>query len=252
MIEYAENIFTPRARQVMHLAEKEAERLHNDFVGTEHLLLGIVRYGEESSAAQILTLLGVTLQQIELELEKKMKLGPDEPEKKKKVALTPRTRKVLSLADKERKDTGRPYIGTEHLLLGLLREGQGTAAVLLIDHFNLTNNIVREKWAQVFGETPQDNIMEVYERALADARLRLDTVMQFGEMSHLVTAKLGDLRGITVRVTEKTEVIITPQVVASLLASHKHAKSPAQAEDLLFKTLAELRKDVGKKVKRCL
>jgi len=122
--------FTPRAAQVMLLAEREAQRLNHNFVGTEHLLLGIVRLGDESSAAQVLKALCIDLAQIKTETESQLGQGPDQ----KLIGpppLTPRFKKVLALADRERTSHGHTYLGTEHILLGILREGDGVAARVL-------------------------------------------------------------------------------------------------------------------------
>lgn len=123
--------FTPRATQALVLAGKEAKRLSHNFIGTEHLILGVVRLGEESSAAQVLKAFDVDLAQIKTETEKHMGQGPEERKGTETPPLTPRTRKVLSLANRERQTLGQTYLGTEHILLGLLREGYGVAARVL-------------------------------------------------------------------------------------------------------------------------
>lgn len=158
--------FTPKARQVILLAVREAERLDNNFVGTEHLLLGIVKLGEESPAANILKTLGAGLTQIKQKLEKLIKMGPDVT--KVSTRTTPRLKKVLSLADRERKLLSHAYTGTEHLLLGILREGDGLAARVLYD-FKLTADRVRKEIANPLYVSDEQVGMN-YEMALAEAR----------------------------------------------------------------------------------
>lgn len=123
------NDFTPRARQVIQLARNEAERFNHQYVGTEHLLLGLIALGE-GVAVNVLEQLGVDLEALRLEVEKAVGQGPET-----KVAgtlpLTPRAKKVLALAKGEAGALNHDYIGTEHILLGLLREEEGVAARVL-------------------------------------------------------------------------------------------------------------------------
>ncbi len=123
------NDFTPRAQQVIQLARKEAEQFNHQYVGTEHLLLGLIALGE-GVAVNVLERLGVDLDALRLEVEKSVGQGPET-----KVAgalpLTPRAKKVLALAKSEAGALNHNYIGTEHILLGLLREEEGVAARVL-------------------------------------------------------------------------------------------------------------------------
>ena len=121
--------FTPRARQVLALARKEADRLNHNFLGTEHLLLGLLAL-EKGVAVNVLAKLGVDLEKTRAEVEKQVGTGPD-PKIVGNIPYTPRTTKVLDLATKETRALGHTYVGTEHLLLGLLREGDGVAARIL-------------------------------------------------------------------------------------------------------------------------
>jgi ATP-dependent Clp protease ATP-binding subunit ClpA len=122
------NNFSPRAQQVLALARKEAERLHHNFVGTEHLLLGLIKLGQ-GTAVGVLEKMGLNLEKVRLEVEKLIGPGPDEVSDR--IPYTPRTKKVLSLAAKEAKSLDHTYVGTEHILLGLLSEGDGVAARVL-------------------------------------------------------------------------------------------------------------------------
>src|SRR5436853_7458965 len=117
--------FTPRAQQVLVLARKEAERLHHQFLGTEHVLLGILKLGQ-GTAVNVLQRLGLDLETIRAEIERKVGMGPEQPVQGS-IPHTPRVKRVLSLAPKEAKALHHTYVGTEHLLLGLLLEGGGVA-----------------------------------------------------------------------------------------------------------------------------
>lgn len=131
MSEEALNNFTPRAQQVLALAKKEADRLNHNFLGTEHLLLGLIKLGQ-GVAVNVLQRLGLDLEIVRLEVEKKVGTGPDQ-KVLGNIPYTPRVKKVLSLASKEAKALNHTYVGTEHILLGLLREGDGVAARVLKD-----------------------------------------------------------------------------------------------------------------------
>jgi hypothetical protein len=121
--------FTPRAQQVLALARKEADRFHHNFVGTEHLLLGLIRLGQ-GVAVNVLQKLGLNLETVRLEVEKQVGMGPDQ-KIFGNIPYTPRVKKVLALAAKEAKALNHTYVGTEHILLGLLREGDGVASRVL-------------------------------------------------------------------------------------------------------------------------
>ncbi len=125
----AMNNFTPRAQQVLALARKEADRFNHNFVGTEHLLLGLIKLGQ-GVAVNVLQKLGLDLETVRLEVEKQVGTGPDQ-KMMGNIPYTPRVKKVLALAQKEAKALNHTYVGTEHILLGLLREGDGVAAKVL-------------------------------------------------------------------------------------------------------------------------
>ena len=121
--------FSPRAQQVLALARKEADRFHHNFVGTEHLLLGLIKLGQ-GVAVNVLQKLGLDLETVRLEVEKQVGTGPDQ-KLMGNIPYTPRVKKVLALAQKEARALNHTYVGTEHVLLGLLREGDGVAARVL-------------------------------------------------------------------------------------------------------------------------
>src|SRR4051812_7597832 len=123
------NNFTPRAQQVLALARKEADRFNHNFVGTEHLLLGLIKLGQ-GVAVNVLQKLGLDLETVRMEVEKQVGTGPDQ-KMIGNIPYTPRVKKVLALAAKEARALNHTYVGTEHILLGLLREGDGVAARVL-------------------------------------------------------------------------------------------------------------------------
>jgi predicted dehydrogenase len=123
------NNFTPRAQQALALARKEADRLNHCFVGTEHLLLGLIALGQ-GVAVNVLKKLGLDLEAVRMAVEKAVGVGPGE-KRAGKIPYTPRVKRILALAAKEAKKLNHTYVGTEHILLGLLREGDGVAARVL-------------------------------------------------------------------------------------------------------------------------
>src|SRR3569832_1757968 len=129
MSDEAMNNFTPRAQQVLALARKEADRFNHNFVGTEHLLLGLIKLGQ-GVAVNVLQKLGLDLETVRMEVEKQVGTGPDQ-KMIGNIPYTPRVKKVLTHAAKEAKNLNHTYVGTEHILLGLLREGDGVAARVL-------------------------------------------------------------------------------------------------------------------------
>ncbi|MEY4386786.1 MAG: Chaperone protein ClpB [Verrucomicrobiota bacterium] len=129
MSDEAMSNFTPRAQQVLALARKEADRFNHNFVGTEHLLLGLIKLGQ-GVAVNVLQKMGLDLETVRMEVEKQVGTGPDQ-KVMGNIPYTPRVKKVLALAQKEAKALNHTYVGTEHILLGLLREGDGVAARVL-------------------------------------------------------------------------------------------------------------------------
>src|SRR5438128_890376 len=140
------NNFTPRAQQVLALARKEADRFNHNYVGTEHLLLGLIKLGQ-GVAVNVLQKMGLDLETVGMEVEKQGGSGP-EMKMVGNIPYTPRVKKVLALAGKEAKSLNHSYVGTEHILLGLLREGEGVAARVLknleVDIERTRNEILKE------------------------------------------------------------------------------------------------------------
>ncbi|MBP9732955.1 MAG: ATP-dependent Clp protease ATP-binding subunit [Candidatus Omnitrophica bacterium] len=144
------NKFTERARKVILLAKQEAKRFNHDYIGTEHILLGLLREGEGVAAA-VLQSLNMNLDNIRLEVEKLVQPGPatvvsgDLP-------FTPKAKKVMELAMDEARALGHNYIGTEHLLLGLIREGEGVASQVFMN-LGLDLERVRDEVIKLLGST---------------------------------------------------------------------------------------------------
>lgn len=122
--------FTPGAQHILALARQEADRLNHNFLGTEHLLLGIIKFGQ-GIAFDVLRKMDLDLDIVRHEVEKQVGTGPDQ-KAVGNIPYTPRAKKVVALAQKEAKQLHHTFVGTEHLLLGLLREGDGVAARVLI------------------------------------------------------------------------------------------------------------------------
>ena len=123
------NNFTPRAQQVLQLARQEADRFNHGYIGTEHLLLGLIALGQ-GVAVTVLRRMGLDLETVRLEVEKSVGVGSD-MKTVGNVPYTPRVKKVLALAGTEARSMNVEFVGTEHILLGLLREGEGVAARVL-------------------------------------------------------------------------------------------------------------------------
>ncbi|MGQ9651495.1 MAG: ATP-dependent Clp protease ATP-binding subunit [Phycisphaerae bacterium] len=140
--------FTDRARKVMALANQEAQRFNHEYIGTEHILLGLVKEGS-GVGANVLKNLDVDLRKVRLEVEKLVKSGPDMVTMGK-LPQTPRAKKVIEYAIEEARNLNHNYVGTEHLLLGLLREHDGVAAQVLMN-LGLKLEDVREEVLNLLG-----------------------------------------------------------------------------------------------------
>jgi len=140
--------FTDRARKVMQLANQEAQRFNHEYIGTEHILLGLVKEGS-GVAANVLKNLEVDLRKIRLEVEKLVQSGP-EMVTVGKLPQTPRAKKVIEYSMEEARNLNHSYVGTEHILLGLLREQEGVAAQVLMN-LGLKLEDVREEVLNLLG-----------------------------------------------------------------------------------------------------
>src|ERR1700676_3543128 len=140
--------FTDRARKVMALANQEAQRFNHEYIGTEHILLGLVKEGS-GVGANVLKNLDVDLRKVRLEVEKLVKSGPDMVTMGK-LPQTPRAKKVIEYAIEEARNLNHNYVGTENLLLGLVREQEGVAAQVLMN-LGLKLEDVREEVLNLLG-----------------------------------------------------------------------------------------------------
>ena len=164
--------FTDRARRVLVLAQEEARLLNHNFIGTEHILLGLIHEGE-GVAAKALESLGVSLEAVKTEVE--AAIGPASSTSSGSPPFTPRAKKVLELSLREALQLGHNYIGTEHMLLGIVREGEGVAVAVLTT-FGVDLNRVRRAVLQLLegyvGSPVKGTQMTVAaNRALAMARV---------------------------------------------------------------------------------
>jgi ATP-dependent Clp protease ATP-binding subunit ClpC len=160
---------TDRARKVMALANQEAQRFNHEYIGTEHILLGLVKEGS-GVGANVLKNLGIDLRKVRLEVEKLVKSGP-EMVTMGKLPQTPRAKKVIEYAIEEARNLNHNYVGTEHLLLGLLREQDGVAAQVLLN-LGLKLEEVREEVLNLLGaggDSEQENPQAAAESAGPEA-----------------------------------------------------------------------------------
>jgi ATP-dependent Clp protease ATP-binding subunit ClpA len=143
--------FTDRARKVMQLAKQEAERFCHEYIGTEHILLGLIREGS-GVAANVFKNLGISLARIRLEIEQIVLSGPDMVTMGK-LPQTPRAKKVIEYAVEEARKLNHNYVGTEHLLLGLIREEEGVAGQVLMN-LGLSLQVLRDEVMNILGAAP--------------------------------------------------------------------------------------------------
>jgi ATP-dependent Clp protease ATP-binding subunit ClpA len=158
--------FTDRARRVVVLAQEEARMLNHNYIGTEHILLGLIHEGE-GVAAKALESLGISLEAVRQQVEEIIGQGQQAPSGH--IPFTPRAKKVLELSLREALQLGHNYIGTEHILLGLIREGEGVAAQVLVK-LGADLNRVRQQVIQLLhgyrGEEPEGADVALRERGL--------------------------------------------------------------------------------------
>jgi ATP-dependent Clp protease ATP-binding subunit ClpC len=161
--------FTDRARQVVVLAQEEARMLNHNYIGTEHILLGLIREGE-GVAARALESLGISLDAVRQQVEEIIGRGQQAPSEH--IPFTPRAKKVLELAWRESQQLSHNYIGTEHILLGLIREGDGVAAQVLVG-LGADLNRVRQQVIQLLHGSQGTDVPGVGSRRGKRARARL-------------------------------------------------------------------------------
>jgi len=197
------NRFTERAQRVILIAQEEAKRLNHDYVGTEHLLLGLVALGE-GVAAQVLANLGVDLRRVRAEVEKIVGTG-DNILLLGEIPFTPSAKKVLELAVEEAQNLGHNYVGTEHLLLGLIRQEEGVAARVL-ENLGIRLEVVREEVINLLGEAQPMPGPPAGAPGAPRARSRTPTLDDFGrDLTQM--AREGKLDPVIGRVNEIERVV---------------------------------------------
>jgi hypothetical protein len=166
--------FTDRARRVVKLAEEEARRLDHNYIGTEHILLGLIREGE-GVAAKALESLGISLDAVRQQVEEIIGRGQQAPFDV--IPFTPRSKKVLELSLRESQQLGHNYIGTEHILLGLVREGDGVAAQVLVKLGADLNRLRQQVIQLIAAQQAQPGRLPPREGVPAtEVRARLDAI----------------------------------------------------------------------------
>jgi ATP-dependent Clp protease ATP-binding subunit ClpA len=178
--------FTDRARRVVRLAEEEARRLDHNYIGTEHILLGLIREGE-GVAAKALESLGISLDAVRQQVEEIIGRGQQAPFDF--IPFTPRAKKVLELSLRESQQLGHNYIGTEHILLGLIREGDGVAAQVLVK-LGADLNRVRQQVIQLIAAQQQPGHLPAREGVpVTEVQARLDAIEgRLGAIDDLLAA----------------------------------------------------------------
>ncbi len=198
--------FTDRARKVMQLANQEAQRFNHEYIGTEHILLGLVKEGS-GVAANVLKNLDIDLRKIRLEVEKIVQSGPDMVTMGK-LPQTPRAKKVIEYSIEEARNLGHNYVGTEHLLLGLLREQEGVAAQVL-QNLGLKLEDVREEVLNLLGHnmaTEEGGGAQGGERQAKQGKSKTPALDSFGrDLTEL--ARQGKLDPVIGRANEIERVI---------------------------------------------
>ena len=189
--------FTDRARKVLTLAQDEAQRFNHNYIGTEHLLLGLVREGE-GVAARVLENMNVELPKVRTAVE--FIIGRGDRPVVGEVGLTPRAKRVIELAIDEARRLGHNYIGTEHLLLGLVREGEGIAAGVL-ESLGVSLDKVRHEVIRVLSQSSSAGPAQETKRAS-----KTPTVDQLG-INLTEAARLGKLDPVIGREKEIERVI---------------------------------------------
>src|SRR5450432_1234264 len=195
--------FTDRARKVMALANQEAQRFNHEYIGTEHILLGLVKEGS-GVGANVLKNLDVDLRKVRLEVEKLVKSGPDMVTMGK-LPQTPRAKKVIEYAIEEARNLNHNYVGTEHLLLGLLREHDGVAAQVLMN-LGLKLEEVREEVLNLLGAGVESEEPQAQEKQGQKGKSKTPALDSFGrDLTEL--AKEGQLDPVIGRKNEIERVI---------------------------------------------
>ena len=194
--------FTDRARRVVVLAQEEARMLNHNYIGTEHILLGLIHEGE-GVAAKALESLGISLEGVRQQVEEIIGQGQQAPSGH--IPFTPRAKKVLELSLREALQLGHNYIGTEHLLLGLIHEGEGVAAKAL-ESLGISLDAVREQVQEIIGQGQQSPTGHIpfTPRAKKVLELSLREALQLGHnyigTEHILLGLIHEGEGVAAQV----------------------------------------------------
>ena len=212
--------FTERARKVVVLAQEEAGVLRHNYIGTEHLLLGLLRE-EEGIAARVLAALGVTFEEARERVESIVSYGTEGPSIK--APFTPRSKKVLEIALREAMALGHNYIGTEHILLGVAGEREGVGARVLCDLGVSSDDVRREIVRRLGGE--DDEAARVLARPEADSP-------EYARSQLLFRGRVDSLRA-NVRLEDRPETLLVDLDYAYAVADNEDASKALPHDDLL-------------------
>ena len=211
--------FSERARRVLTIAQEEARNLNHSYIGTEHILLGLVRE-DEGVAAKILTNMNINLGKVRSAVE--FIIGRGEKPTTSETGLTPRAKRVIELAIDEARHLGQSYIGTEHLLLGLLREEEGVASGVL-DSFGITLEQARNETAHFLSQgAPKSRLTRAASRTPVLDQLGIDltTAARAGKLDPVIgrTKEISRIIQILSRRTKNNPALIgEPGVGLSLI-----------------------------------
>jgi ATP-dependent Clp protease ATP-binding subunit ClpA len=236
--------FTDRARRVVVLAQEEARLLNHNYIGTEHILLGLIHEGE-GVAATSLESLGISLEAVRAQVEEIIGQGQSAPTGH--IPVTPRAKKVLELSLREAKQLGHNYIGTEHILLGLVREGEGVAAQVLVklgaDLARVRQQVVQVLGGYAGGEdvgarmrlvrmTVPDDLREVEEQ-LAQVRQKKEAAIQAQDFEKAATMRDQEEQLLPRLAEREREWTAGVDLAAVIQENHKLHSEVERLRDLL-------------------
>lgn len=204
--------FTDRARRVTVLAQEEARMLAHNYIGTEHILLGLIHEGD-GAAARALAALGISLEGVRSKVEGIIGQGSEAPTGH--IPFTPRAKKVLELSLREALQLGHNYIGTEHILLGLIREGEGVGAQVM-NAFGVELTVARQKVIEILsgyrpfqqpvksaeGSIPQGNVEGVHVAFVGGSHVTALLIRELGKIDSDIAIAEQQAAGVEKRLTE--------------------------------------------------
>jgi ATP-dependent Clp protease ATP-binding subunit ClpA len=233
--------FTDRSRKVMQLANQEAQRFNHEYISTEHILVGLIKEAH-GLGATILKNLDIDLRKIRLEVEKRIQPGADSVTFMGRLPHTPRSKKVIELSIAAAREMDHNYVGTEHILLGLVREVEGTAAQILAE-LGATKEAVEAEYAALTGAATKEDESDA---AVLESLLRLKELAVMNQDFQLASKYRDEADALKKRMGEgikqedaEAESAHMLRQVSCVLLFHMTGQQTASA------TLAELRKMLG-------